>query len=133
VASSPQFAATARTSAAQFVAADGTNPKTVCLAGSNGTVIEALFVVSNDTTARTVTCYLHDGSMTYILDSVSVPAGTTAIPVVHVPILSPGRWPWIDPNLPKMVLAGGWSIRAAMGSAVSSGREVTVIALHGDF
>lgn len=133
MASSPQFAGTAKTSVAQFLNSDGTATKTVCTAGTNGSIIEALFSTSTDTTTRQIRLWLYNGTTNYLIDIVTIPAASTAIPVVHVPILSPGRWPWIDPNNPKLVLQSGWSLRAQMVSAVSTGKEINVVALFGDF
>lgn len=133
MAANPQFAGTARTGVAQFTNADGTALKNVCTIGSNGAVIENIFITSTDTQNNYVYVYLQLSGTSYLLDAVYVPAATTTRPVVVVPVLDPSRWQWLDPVQPKMVVQANAVLRANVTTAVTSSKQLTVFALYGDF
>jgi len=135
MATTPQFVGTARTSAIKLRASDGTNAKTLLVAGSNGSLLEGLFVTSNDPTSRFLSVLLVNPSQaeSFLVDSISIPSASPAVPVVMVSLLNPSRWVWLDPNNVKWVIGHGWEIRCAMTTAVSSSAEVAVIANFGDF
>ena len=134
MATTPQFVGTARTAHKKLVNADGTSAYTLLTMGSNGGLIEGLFVTSNDTTSHTLTLLLGDGTTDVLIDTVTIPAAVTGTPVQQVNLLNVYRWAWLDPNNLKWVLAASRVIKVRMETAVSSGSfEVAVIANYGEF
>lgn len=133
MASSPQFVGTARTAHSKLVNATGTAAQTLLTMGSDGGVVESLFVTSSDTTSRKLTVLLGDGTTDVLVDTVTIPAATTGTPVVQVNLMDPSRWMWLDAANIKWVLAGSRLLKVRMEAAVSSSYETSVIANYGEF
>ena len=134
MATTPQFVGTARTAHKKLVNADGTSAYTLLTMGSNGGLIEGLFVTSNDTTSHTLTLLLGDGTTDVLIDTVTIPAATLSLPVQQVTLLNNARWFWLDPYNVKWVLAAGRVLKVRMETAVSSGAfEVAVVCNYGEF
>jgi hypothetical protein len=134
MAASPQFVGTPRTAHQKLVNATGTAAQTLLTMGSNGGLIEGLFVTSNDTTSHYITLLLGDGTTDILIDTVVLPAAVTDAPVQQVNLMNVLRWTWLDPNNSKWVLAASRILKVRMETAVSSGSfEVAVVCNYGEF
>lgn len=129
MASSPSFAATPRIGVASVSTAntnrDGTGTiATVFTAGSNGSKIEEIVVqATGDPADSIVTIFLHDGSNYWLFDEIDLGNPAAASATVEA-----FRYSQTYANL---VLPNGWSIRAAITAALTSG-VVNAFALGGD-
>ncbi|MEI8167346.1 MAG: hypothetical protein WCG26_13275 [Chloroflexales bacterium] len=134
MATAPQFVGTARTAHVKLVNATGTTAQTLLTMGSNGGLIEGLFITSNDTTSHNLTLLLGDGTTDVLIDTVVLPAATSTTPVQQVNLLDANRLTWLDPNNLKWVLAASRVLKVRMEMAVSSGSfEVAAICNYGEF
>lgn len=129
----PIFPLTVQTSAAAIVNADGTGEKTLVTAGANGTRIDAVSITSTDTAAVTLTVLVHDGTTSYAVGEIAVPAGSgTNGSAPAIKGLSAEFLPWLDAS-GSLFLKTGWSLRVAAKAAVMSARTVAVVAFSGDY
>ena len=133
MAASPQFVGTPRTAHKKLVNAKGTAAQTLLTLSAGGGIIEGLFVTSNDTTSRNLTLLLGDGATDVLIDTITIPAATSPIPVRQVSLLDATRWFWLDPNNVKWVLAGARLLKIRMEAAVTSGAETSVVCTYGEF
>lgn len=114
--------------AVTFVAADTTTIKDIVSADADDSVVRSVLITSDDTSAHSITFYLHDGSTNFLLETVSVPAlsgTTTSAPSIEA--LDSTLFPR---NLP---IKGGWKLRAKMNATVTAAKTVTVISIAEDF
>lgn len=113
-----------------------TNLVLVVAGGTNGTIIEAINITTTDTAANIVWFILNDGTKNSILTVASVAAGsgvttgTTAcfdlFRGVNVPSLS------YDVNGNRLLyIPSGTTLYAGTTSAVTSGKQVSIMALGG--
>jgi hypothetical protein len=129
----PIFPLTVQTSAATIVNADGTGEKTLVTAGANGTRIDAVSITSTDTAAVTLTVLVHDGTTSYAVGEIAVPAGSgTNGSAPAIKGLSADGLPWLDAS-GSLFLKTGWSLRVAAKAAVTSAKTVTLVAFSGDY
>ncbi len=126
----PQFVSTPNTAFTKFANADGTTKKTVFTAGSNGSRLEALSIASNDTTANVAIIYVSNGGTDYQLVGVSIAVVGNTV-VLNVNALA--NLGWTTTMDGGIVLKNGDSIKVSMNAAVTSGKEVDVHAIGGDF
>ena len=130
MATSPQFVTTAKIGAANVSTAntnrDGTGTiATVFTAGSSGSRIEeVVFKATGDPADSVVTVFLHDGTNYFLFDEVDL--GDPAAASTTVAGYRLAR------TYDNLVLPSGWSLRAAITVALTSG-VIVVIALGGDF
>ena len=130
---SPIFPLVVQTSAATIVNADGTAEKPLVTAGANGTRIDAVSITSTDTATVTLTVMLHDGTTSYAVGEIAVPAGAgTNGSTPAIKGLSAGSLPWLDAS-GSLFLKTGWSLRVAAKGAVTSGATVALVAFSGDY
>lgn len=128
----PPFVQTPRVAALKLVNGTGTTITDVLAAGSLGTRIDKIGASSNDTAARVVQIYLTNGGVDYLLGSVSVSAlagndGATA----GANFLNTSINPLIVDGI--LTIPTGWTLRAAVTTAVTAAKTLTVWALGGDF
>jgi hypothetical protein len=133
MATEPQFAAIPRSPQIQIVNADGTAWKTVFTMGANGGILRALWAVSDDTAARWITFAKDDGTTILRLASYPFAAVSATYPLRQVNGLDVNQMAWLDLYEPQMHLAPNQAIKVRMESAVTSGKEVGVFALYGEF
>ncbi len=134
MATAPQFVGTARTAHKKLVNATGTSAQTLLTMGSNGGLIEGLFITSNDTTSHNLTLLLGDGITDVLMDTVTIPAAVAGMPVQQVNLLNTTRWLWLDVANIKWVLAAARIVKVRMETAVTSGAfEVAVVCNYGEF
>ena len=126
MAAAPSFAATVRASAANIATADTsrtapTNVGTVFTAGSSGSRIDEVTIISTGTTtAGTVRLWVHTGSAYYLLSETLVPAIT---PSTTLAVFSSTS------TYNNLMLPSGHSLRATTNNSES----FNVIAFGGDF
>jgi len=129
MATSPQFAASPRIGVAAVSTAntnrDGTGTiATVLTAGSNGTRIEEIRLqATGDPADSIVTLFLHDGTNFWLFDEADLgnpAAASTTVAGAE-----------FTATYDNLVLPSGWSLRAAITVALTSG-VVNVFALGGD-
>ena len=130
---SPIFPLTVQTSAVTIVNADGTGEKALVTAGANGTRVDAVSATSTGTGTVTLTVLLHDGTTSYAVGEVAIPAGSgTNGTTPAAKVLSAEFLPWLDASGSLFVRAG-WSLRVAAKTAVASGKTVAIVAFSGDY
>ena len=141
--STPIFPQTIRNAATSFTNTDGTNIKTVLTGGTNGTKIEWLNIASTDTAAKDIQFSLSDGTTTFLISTLSIPATAgfvnSVLPISLLasatasPYLPYFQFP-LDVNGNRYVyLANGWSLRANFTSAITAAKTATVVLSVGDF
>lgn len=125
---SPIFPLTPKTNPVTVVNADGTTKKTLLTAGTNGTKIDAIKVVSDDTATVTLSFYLTKGGTDYLIGTVAVTAGTGITagtsPAEALEYLNDGY---------ALALEAGVIVKVAASASVTSGKTVTIVAHAGDF
>jgi hypothetical protein len=129
MATSPSFAATPRIGAAAVstanTARDGTGTiVTILSAASTGTKINEIVVkATGDPADSVVTLFLHDGSSYFLFDEYDLgnPAAASTTDTGYR----------VSTTYTNLVLPSGWSLRAAVTVALTSG-VLNVIALGGD-
>lgn len=130
MATAPQFTTTPRIGAGSVstanTARDGTGTiATIFTAGSSGSRIEEIVVkASADPADSTVPIFLYDGANYYVFDEFDLDNPAAASATV-VSVRDRRRYE-------NLVLPAGWSIRASITAAPTSG-VVYVIVLGGDF
>lgn len=133
MAATPQFVNAPNVGLTKFVTADNTTVKTVFTPASSGSRILALFATSNDTASRQFTIYLTRGGVRYQLDTFTIPGASSTQPTQNWNILDAEWMRWLDPNDPHLILPAGTTIEVGAVAAVTSGKEVSVIVMGGDF
>ena len=129
----PIFPLVVQTSAATITNADGTGEKTLVTAGANGTRIDVVSITSTDTAAVMLTVLVHDGTTSYAVGEIAVPAGAgTNGSALAVKGLSLAFLPWLDAS-GSLFLKAGWSLRVAAKAAITSTKTVTLVAFSGDY
>lgn len=130
---SPIFPLVVQTSAATIVNADGTAEKALVTAGANGTRIDAVSITSTDSAAVTLAVRVNDGTTSYAVGEIAVPAGSgTNGSAPAIQGLSAGSLPWLDAS-GSLFLKAGWSLRVAAKAAITSTKTVTLVAFSGDY
>lgn len=132
---SPIFPLTPKNFGATFVNADGTAYKALVTAGANGSIVDLLNIISDDTAAMNVVLSLFNGSTDYPLNEIPVPAGSgtngSAKPING---LNPKDTPSLGNREDRSIyLQSGWSLRAKMKVAVTAAKTVTVAGGYGDY
>ena len=129
----PIFPLTVQTSAATIVNADGTGEKALVTAGANGTRVDTVSITSTDSAAVTLAVRVNDGTTSYAVGEIAVPAGAgTNGSALAVKGLSLAFLPWLDAS-GSLFLRTGWSLRVAAKAAITSTKTVTLVAFSGDY
>ena len=118
-----------------FTNATGTTAVTCVTAGTNGTRIDAIGATSTDTVARYFNVLLYNGSTTWIIGEVNIPAsaGQSSGAVLPVSVLNSVVAPWID-STGSIYLASGYQLQFALKtSAVTSGDQINFFAFGGNY
>ena len=122
MATAAQYASTVKSAQAQVSTANtnrnGTGTiATVFTAGSNGSRIDDIYIVATGTTtAGVIRLFLNDGSNTWLWREIIVAAVT---PSTTLPV-------WTSILLDQaLILANGWSLRAATNNAETFNIQVT--------
>lgn len=129
----PIFVATSNVAEVTFVNADGTTPKDLVSAGTDGTKVFRINVTSDDTSTVNMEVYVHDGTTAYLLGTVAVATlsgtdGSTA----SVNLLDSTLIPGVDAD-GELFIPSGYKIQVAPLAAVTSAKTVTVICFAGNY
>lgn len=125
------------------VNATGTTVTSFITAGTNGSRIDWINAATSDTSVNNVTFYLNNGSISYPIGVVQIPAGsgnTYSVPPIAVlnVLNSNGNTylptPTFDANGNKFLyLAAGWSLMISVLAAVTSAKQLTLTAQYENF
>ncbi len=125
---SPIFPLTPKTSPATIVNADSTTKKTLFTAGANGSKLDAVKVLSDDTATVTLSFYATKSGTDYLIGTVAISPGTGVTagtsPADALEYINDGY---------ALAIEAGVIIKVTASAAVTSGKTVTVIAHSGDF
>lgn len=133
--SSPNFVATARTTAVSIANADGTTFKTLLAAGAAGSRVDAVSLTNSDSAnAYTVQVAIKLGAADYVIGEVPVPAGAGtngAAPAVS--LLDSAYLPALANTLNVQFLGAGAELRVRAKSLVSGSNTLAIVATGGDY
>ena len=133
MANRPIFPGTIQNAGLDVENADGTTLQDLVTAGANGSRINSISVVSDDTAAVVLEFYYYDGTTAFLIGSVSIPtlSGTDgSAPAVSA--LNLTDMPFLGDDL-SYYLAGTDKIQVAAVAAVTAAKKVTLIATYGDY
>ncbi len=133
MASSPQFINAPNVGLTKFVTADGTTIKPIFTPGASGSRILSLFATSDDSAALQFAIYMVKATIRYKLDTFTVPAATVITPTTVWNVLDIAWHTWLDPQEPNLILPSGVTLEVGALAAVTSGKEVSLVVLGGDF
>jgi len=114
--------------------ADSTDIKDVVNGATNGTVIQDLIAVSDDTDPIELAIYLYDGANSRQIGQVNVPAGAgTDAAKPSVSLLNTTSIPSLDKRDDgAILLASGQKLQVAATVAVTADKAITIVALGGN-
>ena len=117
-----------------FDAADTTDIKDIVEGATDGTIIQDLIAVSDDTSAVELKIWLYDGSAAWQIGQVNVPIGAgTNVDTPSVSLLNVTNIPSLDKRDDGMLfLADGQKLQVSAAAAVTADKLVTVVALGGN-
>jgi hypothetical protein len=133
MATAPVFVAAPLAALVTFVNADSTNAKTLYTTPTGGCRIDKFVITSDDTASRTITISLSDGTTTIVLDQIVLRPATTTRPVASWNVLDPNRLTWLHYTDPELTLPAGYTLAAALTSAVTSGKKIGLLIAGGTF
>jgi len=137
MAATPNLPAAPNLGLVQIVQADASGQKTILTAGSNGSKVSSVFVLSDDTNARLITLSVLRSGTNYPIAVVSVPAGSgTDGAAAAVNLLGAALSPWVpvdNDGQNYLLLKNGDSLQVKSGSTVSSTKALTIGAIGADF
>lgn len=131
------FTQTLKQGNATIVAADTTALKTVYTGATNDSIVKALQVVSDDTSARVLNVYINNGSTDFLLGSVNVPLasgtnGTAAAVDLLGGTLLPGL-PYDANGKRVLPLPAAYVLKVSCQTTVTAAKTVTVTAMVEDY
>ena len=109
--------------------ADTTDLKDVVSGATDGTLVYDLVASTDETAARDITVYLHDGTTSWPLGTVTVGIGATSDSLLNITDI---------PSLDKrddgaILLATGQKLQVSSDDAVTADKTIWVVALGGNF
>ena len=116
-----------------FQTGDGTTPKDLVSAGTNGTKILSIACTSDDTAAAVMGLYVHDGTSAYLVGRTTVPtlSGTDGV-AAAVNLMAVSKMPWLDAD-GEFFIPSGYKLQVAPVAAVTAAKTVTVVCFAGDY
>jgi hypothetical protein len=133
MANRPIYPGTIKNSGLDIENADSTGLQTLLTAGTDGSRINMISAVSDDTAEMIVDLYINDGATDFLIGSVTVPtlSGTDgSTPAVS--LLNATDLPYLGEDL-SLFLEGGFLLKAAVQVAVTAAKKVTLVATYGDY
>jgi len=111
-----------------IVPADTTDKKDVVSGAADGSVIQDLVASTDETEARDITIYLHDGTTSWPLGTVEVGIGATSVSLLNTTDI---------PSLDKrddgaILLASGQKLQVASDDTVTADKTIWIVALGGN-
>lgn len=137
MASTPVFAATPKITPAAFTNADAANTKkTIATAGSAGMKVVSVHATSTDTSARVAQLWLTRSATSYLLGSISVPAGAGNDGATAVADLMGygvfGAFPVDSDGQHYVFLENGDTLQASFTTQVTAAKEIDVVSIAGN-
>jgi len=114
--------------------ADGTTPVDVVTGGTDGSLVQDLTAVSTDTDPAALILWINDGTTSYQLGRVAIPAsaGNSANPAVS--LLNTSDIPALAKRADgAILLAAGEKLQVSAEAAITAATQITVIPLGGHF
>lgn len=116
-----------------FVNADSTSSKTLYTAPSDGARIDGISATSDDTSDVVFKVIINDGSNDRQVGEVTVSAGAGTNGTVKAKkVLNSTDLPWLDDS-GSVFLKGGWALKLAAKTAVTSAKTVSFVAFAGAY
>lgn len=112
---------------------DGNSEQDLLTAGSNGSRINSISAISDDTNAVVLEFFYNDLTTSFLIGSVSIPtlSGTDgSAPTMS--ILNADDMPFLGDDL-ALYLEGSNKITVAAKAAVTAAKKVTLVATYGDY
>jgi hypothetical protein len=138
----PIVPGTLRSFVVAFTPSDTTTAKSAYApTGTNGARIDSICVTSTDTAARDLQLFLYKGGTSYLIGTVSIPAGagnTSAVNPVEL-LAQSGNTGLIglvakDPYGNSVLwLDSSTTLYAAMGATITTAKQVTITGLAGEY
>jgi len=134
----PIYPQTIKNWAVQILPADTTTLKTIVTGGTNGSVVEFVNIASTDSVARDVKLWLNDGTTSYLLMTISIPAnsGNTNALTSIAPLNSTtlfGGVPFNNSGNKFIYVANGWTLRINSTVTVTAATAINIVAHGGDY
>lgn len=111
--------------------------KTIFTAGADGSLIEAIAITTTDTVANAILLRIKEGSNTYPLGHITVPASSGQGTINAVSGLNRGNLPFVQVDAngnPVIKLEAGYTIEACLNANyTTASRALYVTCLGGDF
>jgi len=120
-----------------YLTADGTAIKDVTdVAPAEGMIILSLAATQNSAISRNVTLWANDGSSSFRLGTVVLPAlaGASSTPAQN--LMTPNALTWIRDDIsnnPVYCLQVGWKRQASLGTTMDAANDTTIVAEYGAF
>jgi hypothetical protein len=133
MANRPIYPGTIKNAGLLIEPADTTTLQTLLTAGSEGSRINMISAVSDDTAEMIVDLYINDGAADFLIGSVAVPtlSGTDgSAPAVS--LLNSTDLPYLGEDL-SLFLEAGNILKAAVQTTVTTDKTVTLVATFGDY
>lgn len=133
----PKFTDIPNISGASFTDADGTNKKDIFTPGANGARVEAIVIVTTEIVVNDVLLFIYDGANDLPIGHIDVPVGSGTDGTVNaVDALNATNLPFIQKDVngnSYINLKNGYKIKAAMLTAVASGKQLDISAIGSDY
>lgn len=133
MATRPIFPETIQNAGLDIEPGDTTSLQDLVVAGANGSRINSISVVSDDTADVVLMFYYYDGTTAFLIGSVTIPtlSGTDgAAPAVSA--LNITDMPFLGDDL-SYYLAGTDKIQVAALATITTAKKVTLVATYGDY
>ena len=133
MANRPIYPGTIKNTALDVEPGDTTTLQDLLTAGTNGSRINSISVISDDTAAIVLAVYYHDGTTDFLIGSVSIPtlSGTDgSAPAIS--LLNATDMPFLGDDL-SLYLEGGDKIRIAALTTITTAKKITLVANYGDY
>jgi len=133
MANRPIYPGTIKNAALDIEPADTTTLQTLVTAGANGSRINSISVISDDTSDVVLAIYYNDLTTDFLLGSVNIPtlSGTDgSAPAVS--LLNSTDLPFLGEDL-ALYLEGSDIIKIAALTTVTTAKKITLVAHYGDY
>lgn len=127
----PIFPLTPKTPAVSFIDSDGTTPKTLFAASTDGSILVRLSGTSSDTSDVDIVITVNDGSSDFIIGEITVPIGSGTGTVSPTNLFDPSII--VLQNDGTYPLQAGHSILVNPKVAVTATFQVDIVGIAGDY
>lgn len=131
--SKPIFQSKPSPSGVSIVNADGTTPKTLYIAGTEGALLDNISVTSTDTSTVILALTYNDGSNDFQLGEISVPAGAgTDGSTPSVNMMDANYLPFLQ-SRGGLPLGASHLLKVNAKSAVTTAKAIDIVAFGGNY